>query len=243
MSWGRGCTLPRLPLPSLGNPLPASTCLFICFEGKWILIDSDQTECKKWQVYKTVLLRCVSFTCSQVSEENHGRPLTFIINSVGGNVNTMMTIIGLINIAKLSDIPVITFVLGLAASAASMIAVQGDERYINKISRHFIHFGCIWDITTKHTEIEKMYLQNKQYSESMIDLYLEACGGKLSREKLLSLQSDERGYLNAEECVKYGLCDAIIEDDLDIRKKEQEELDKHYGEFEEYMKQKQNKKS
>ena len=49
---------------------------------------------------------------------------------------------------------------------------------------------------------------------------------------------DERGYLNAEECVKYGLCDAIIEDDLDIRKKEQEELDKHYGEFEEYMKQK-----
>ena len=173
-----------------------------------------------------------------MSEENHGRPLTFIINSVGGNVNTMMTIIGLINIAKLSDIPVITFVLGLAASAASMIAVQGDERYINKISRHFIHFGCIWDITTKHTEIEKMYLQNKQYSESMIDLYLEACGGKLSREKLLSLQSDERGYLNAEECVKYGLCDAIIEDDLDIRKKEQEELDKHYGEFEEYMKQK-----
>ena len=171
-------------------------------------------------------------------DENHGRALTFIINSVGGNVNTMMTIIGLMNIAKLNDIPIITFVLGLAASAASMIAVQGDERYINNISKHFIHFGCIWDVTTKHTEIEKMYLQNKEYSESMIDLYLEACGGKLSREKLLSLQSDERGYLNAEECVKYGLCDGIIEDDLYERKREQEKVDREYNEFEQYMKEK-----
>lgn len=28
------------------------------------------------------------------------------------------------------------------------------------------------------------------------------------------LKRDERGYLNAEDCVKYGFCDSIIENEL-----------------------------
>lgn len=173
-----------------------------------------------------------------LTEENQGKCLTIIINSPGGQVDVMMTIIGLINIAKLNNITVMTFVLGLAGSAASMIAIQGDERFMSKISKHFVHFGCIWDITTKHSEIEKVYLQNKQYSESMVDLYLEACDGKLSRDILLDLQSDERGYLTADECVKYGLCDSIIETDLIARKLEEKKQEEEYAEFEIYKKEK-----
>ena len=173
-----------------------------------------------------------------LSEQNHGKHLMIILNSPGGQVDVMMTIIGLINIAKLNDITVMTFVLGMAGSAASMIAIQGDERFMSRISKHFVHFGCIWDITTKHSEIEKVYLQNKQYSESMIDLYLEACDGKLSRDTLLELQSDERGYLTADECLKYGLCDTIIETDLIKRKLEENKLAKEQEEFEEYKKEK-----
>lgn len=173
-----------------------------------------------------------------LAEENQGKHLIIIINSPGGQVDVMMTIIGLINMAKLNNITVMTFVLGIAASAASMIAIQGDERYISRISKHFVHFGCIWDVTTKHSEIEKMYHQNKQYSESMIELYLEACNGKLSREKLLSLQSDERGYLLADECLKYGLCDTIIETDLIQRKLAENKAEEEYAEFEAYKKEK-----
>ena len=76
--------------------------------------------------------------------QNFDTPLNFIINSPGGDVYVMMTILGLINIAKLNRIQVNTFIMGIAASAASVIAVQGDTRRITRISRHFIHFGSMW---------------------------------------------------------------------------------------------------
>ena len=148
------------------------------------------------------------------NEENHGKVLNFIINSPGGESYTMMTIVGLINLARLYDIVINTFVLGEAGSAASLIAVSGDNRFMSNISRHFIHFGSIWDVTQKHSEIEKICYQNKEYAENLVGLYLKASKGLLTRTKLLELESDERGYLNAEDCVKYGLCDSIIEDDL-----------------------------
>lgn len=149
-----------------------------------------------------------------LNEQNMGKKLMFFINSPGGCVYTMMTIIGLMNMARLNNIEVFTFVLGLAGSAASILAVQGDQRFMSDISRHFVHFGCIFDVTTKQTEIEKAYKQNKEYVEDMQNLYLNACNNKFTKEVLQKLQSDERGYLNAEQCLKYGLCDVIIEDDL-----------------------------
>lgn len=156
-----------------------------------------------------------------LNEQNQNKRLMFFINSPGGEVDTMLTIIGLINMARLYNIQIYTFVLGLAGSAASMIAVQGDQRYMSTMSRHFIHFGCIWDVTTKHSEIEKMYHQNKEYADNIVNLYLDACENKLSKTELLKLQSDERGYLSAEQCLRYGLCDQIIENEL-IQKRQYE---------------------
>lgn len=151
-------------------------------------------------------------------EQNRGKKLSFFLNSPGGETYVMMNIIGLINIAKLYDIEITTFVFGTAASAASMIAIQGDRRFMSNISRHMVHFGSIFSITTKESEIEKIYLQNKEYAENLDNLYIEACKGKLTRATLDKLKKDERGYLNAEECLKYGLCDAIIEHELTQKK-------------------------
>ena len=145
--------------------------------------------------------------------QNFETPLNFIINSPGGDVYVMMTILGLINIAKLNKIQINTFVMGIAASAASVIAIQGNTRKITSVSRHFIHFGSMWSLTERHSEIEKIYEQTKDYAERIDNLYLQACPG-LTAEKLRNLQLDERGYLNAEQCIEYGLCDSIIENDL-----------------------------
>lgn len=147
-------------------------------------------------------------------EQNKSKQLTFFINSPGGETYVMMSIIGLMNIAKLYNIEIITFVLGTAASAASMIAVQGDKRFMSNVSRHLVHFGSIWDVTTKNSEIEKIYEQNKEYADNLDNLYLTACRGKLTKTVLDRLKRDERGYLNAEDCLKYGFCDSIIEDEL-----------------------------
>lgn len=148
-----------------------------------------------------------------MNRQNFGNVLNFVINSPGGDVYVMMTLIGLINIAKINGITVNTFVMGVAASAASVIAVQGDNRKISKVSRHFVHFGTMWNATERYSEIEKIYEQTRDYAERIDNLYLEACPG-LTKEKLRTLQLDERGYLTAEQCVEYGLCDDIIENDL-----------------------------
>lgn len=147
-------------------------------------------------------------------EQNRGKGLTFFINSPGGETYVMMSIIGLINIAKLYDIEITTFVLGTAASAASMIAVQGDRRFMSNISQHLVHFGSIFNVTSLQSEIEKIYEQNKEYADNLDNLYLTACKGKLTKSVLDKLKKDERGYLNAEDCVKYGFCDVIIENEL-----------------------------
>lgn len=162
-------------------------------------------------------------------------PLNFIINSPGGDVYTMMTILGLMNIAKINGITINTFVMGIAASAASVIAIQGDVRKITKVSRHFVHFGTTWSITERHSEIQKIYEQTKDYAERIDNLYLESCPG-LTSEKLRELQLDERGYLNAEQCIKYGLCDSIIEDDLRYMKHISEKAEGFEDLFEDYQK-------
>lgn len=162
-----------------------------------------------------------------MNKQNFGGELNFIINSPGGDVYVMMTIIGLMNIAKINNITINTFVMGIAASAASVIAVQGDNRKITNVSRHFIHFGSMWNVTERHSEIEKIYEQTKDYAERIDNLYLQACP-RLTPEKLRSLQLDERGYLTAEQCVEYGLCDNIIENDL----AEVKSIEKDVGEFE-----------
>lgn len=177
-----------------------------------------------------------------MNPENQGKKLTFMINSPGGDTTVMMNIIGLINLAKIYDIEIITFVLGNAASAASLIAVQGTQRIMSKVATHFVHFGSIVSITTKQSEIEKTYFQNIEYAENIKNLYLEACNGKLTRDKLEKLQSDERGYVNAKDCVKYGLADYILENDLaekNLNDKERLEFEKL---FEKHMLNKQKKR-
>ena len=151
-----------------------------------------------------------------MTENNKGTPLNIVINSPGGDVSTMTTFLGLLNIAKLNGIPVRTYVLGTAASAASVIATQGDERFMSNISYHFVHFGTHVSVASKASEIDKIYIQTKEYAKVMDDLYVKASDGKMSKQLLNEIQKDERGYLNAQTCLKYGLCDRIIENDLNI---------------------------
>ena len=174
-------------------------------------------------------------------KENHGKLLNVFINSPGGDVNTMMTLLGLFNLARLNDITIKTYVLGCASSAASILAVQGDYRFMTAVSKHFIHFGQICDVTTKHSEIDKIHNQNKEYAEQMQNLYIQSCKGKLSKEMLLTLQDDERGYLNAKQCVKYGLCDTIIEDELQEKRDAEEKGHQLEKEFTQYMQDKKKK--
>lgn len=163
-------------------------------------------------------------------EENFGKQIKFIINSPGGEVFVAHQISGLIAMAKLNNIQVITIVLGYAASAASMIAIQGDYRVMGRNAMHMVHFGSIWQEITKQTEIKKSLEYNSRLSKNMQQLYLDFCPG-LTKERLQQLEEDEFGKLFADECLKLGFCDAIVEDELDKKNKEEMAEITQYKEF------------
>lgn len=168
-------------------------------------------------------------------EENIGKQLKFIINSPGGEVFVAHQISGLIAMAKINNIQVITIVLGYAASAASMIAIQGDYRVMGKNAMHMVHFGSIWQEITKQTEIKKSLEYNSRLSKNMQQLYLDHCTN-LTKERLQQLEEDEFGKLFADECLKLGFCDSIVEEELDRKIKNEAKEVAAYNEFVAYKK-------
>jgi ATP-dependent protease ClpP protease subunit len=162
---------------------------------------------------------------------NSNKNLTFIINSPGGSSFILNQISGLLSLAKLKGLSITTFVLGQAGSAASLIAVQGDIRGISKDSSHFVHFGTVTNIIQKDSELDKYHIQNKDYRNRINNVYLNNCRGLLTKKKLFEIQEDECGTLTAEQCIEYGLCDFIIENDLEekfkLEKAMQDFAEKH----------------
>jgi ATP-dependent protease ClpP protease subunit len=179
-----------------------------------------------------------------LSDENKGKTLNFFIDSPGGVATTMNQISGLIMVAKLREIKVITWVLGHAASSASLIAVQGDERFMSRNATHFVHFGFIPNFLTKSTEIEKSYKQNQEWHNRIKAIYLKNCKN-LTEEKLNKLMEDEFGTINGDECLELGFCDHVIDSDLDELLSQKEQLDIIADEFEQWKteKEKSEKKS
>lgn len=157
-----------------------------------------------------------------MSDENIDKSLNIVINSPGGSAVVMTQISSIITMAKLRNIRVITWVLGYAASAGSLIAVQGDERWMSRNAFHMIHFGSIWENFTKESELVKSLKFNQEYTKRMQKIYLDNCPN-LSVEKLKELEEDEQGRLWADECLKLGICDHIIENDYD--KKVQDDME------------------
>ena len=122
------------------------------------------------------------------------------------------------------------------------MAVQGDERWMSRNAFHMIHFGSIWENFTKETELEKSFKFTQEYTKRMQKIYLDHCP-KLTPTKLKELEEDEMGRLWADECLKLGICDHIIEDDYDEKVRAENESAEILEEVLKARKQKQKKKA
>lgn len=136
------------------------------------------------------------------------REMNIYINSPGGDISTLVSILSCLELAKATKLTVRTIVTGLAASSASMIAIVGDKRYMGEYAKHFIHFGSVFNGITKESEIEKANIYNKSHMKLVKELYLRYT--KLTKEKLDKLMEDEYGYIDAKTCKKLGLVDELV---------------------------------
>ena len=96
---------------------------------------------------------------------------------------------------------------GLAASAASVIAMAGDSVLMSPVSMMMIHNPATMAIGD-HAEMQKAIDMLDEVKESIINAYVIKSG--LSRAKLSHLM-DAETWMNANKAMELGLCDGILE--------------------------------
>jgi ATP-dependent Clp protease, protease subunit len=137
-----------------------------------------------------------------------GKEITFYLNSPGGSITAGMAVFDTMKLIT-SDIRII--VVGLAASMGSIFLCGGTKgkRFLYPHARVLIHQplimgtmrGAAVDIHIQAQEMEK-------HRAEMNKIIADASGQPLEK---IQLDSDRDFYLNAEEAVKYGLADGVLD--------------------------------
>lgn len=126
------------------------------------------------------------------------------INSPGGDVMQGMAIYSMLQNSKAK---ITARIEGIAASAASLIAMAADRIEIHSNAFMLIHqpytvaSGNAEDLVTAAGDLERMTAQ-------YVSIYAKKSGK--SEDDVLSLMKEDR-LMTADEAVAFGLCDAVID--------------------------------
>lgn len=139
-----------------------------------------------------------------LNSKNNKKPIHMYISSPGGSITDGY---GIIDTMKLISAPVYTYTIGLSASMGALIFLNGEKRYMLPHSELMLHqplggaSGQASDIEITANRILKM---KKEINEMIAN----RCNLPISDVESFT---DRDRYFNAEEALKYGLADEIIE--------------------------------
>lgn len=143
---------------------------------------------------------------SSVLNKNKGKPVTVNINSPGGDYFEGLAIY---NLLKEHDGDVTIRVLGMAASAASVIAMAGDTVKIAKAGFFMIHNAwhiCIGNKHDMHDRGDTL----AQFDDIMIDVYSDKTG--ISKDDI-TVMMDKETWISGTEAVDDGFATQFLDSD------------------------------
>lgn len=135
------------------------------------------------------------------------KPIEIFINSPGGDLEYCNEIIGLFKLANARGVGICTFVMAYAASAASMIAVCGNVRYVTRRTRHLLHFARIYEYAHNPEMLQRNLEANKFLQKELVEVYREHTKIKDIEKKLLA---DNFIITGGKALIRLGLADQII---------------------------------
>lgn len=143
--------------------------------------------------------------------------MTVWLNSPGGDVFAASQIYSMLKNHKGK---VTVKIDGIAASAASVVAMAGDETLIAPTALMMIHDPSTCAMGNK-SDMEKAIILLDEVKESIINAY--ETKSHLSRNKIAKLMSDET-WLNAKKAYEMGFVDGILfaEKKMPVPEKEDE---------------------
>tara|TARA_B100001741_G_scaffold75654_1_gene61210 strand:+ start:2594 stop:3187 length:594 start_codon:yes stop_codon:yes gene_type:complete len=130
-------------------------------------------------------------------------PIHLHIQSFGGDLMPMFHVLDCIDAL---DSPVWTYVDGYVASAASLLSVYGEKRYMTKRSFILIH-ELRTDVDGPYSEVLKDVSHSKELMHLMCDVYKMKTRMNSKQVEELLLQDV---WLNSRMCLELGLVDYIL---------------------------------
>ena len=145
----------------------------------------------------------MSMLAKSVPLEYDPPPIKLHINSYGGSVFAGLAAIDYI---KNSKIPVHSYIDGCAASAATLMSVVAERRFIHRNSCMLVHqlSGMMWG---KFQEMQDDMQNSEMLMEKIKAIYREHT--KIPKRELDKILKHDLWW-EAEKCLEYGLVDEII---------------------------------
>lgn len=149
----------------------------------------------------------------ELTKHPNVQQINLYINSYGGSVFEGTAIY---NQLKRHPAHKTVYIDGFACSVASVIAMAGDEIVMPKNALMMIHNA--WMCACGNAaELRKAADDLDTINAAGRGAYLEKAGDKLDEATLVSMMDGET-WLNAEQCIRYGLADRYAEQDADMQK-------------------------
>jgi len=136
-------------------------------------------------------------------------PIKIILNSVGGEVYSGLMIYSTIRDLVRKGIEVEIEVRGLAASMGCIILQAGSKRVTSSASRILIHEVSTWS-WGEVSEMEEKSAELRKLNNLLRDIIAKTT--KQKGEEIDKLWKKTQVWFSAEEALKFGLIDSIIED-------------------------------
>ena len=170
-----------------------------------------------WNGEKIESLTSANYIQKKLEEAKDINQINVFINSYGGEVKEGLAIY---NQLKRHSANKTVYVDGFACSIASVIAMAGDKVIMGPNTLMMIHHASTgaWG---NSEELRKAANDLDVIDKASCSSYLTKAGDKLTEEVLNQLL-DNQTWLNAEQCLQYGLCDEIAgKEDENIVKAQQ----------------------
>lgn len=131
------------------------------------------------------------------------RPVEVQINSPGGD---MFEGIAIYNVLREHSQPITVKIMGMAASAASIIAMAGDTIEIGAASFLMIHNCWVVAVGNRH-DMQQVAEWLAPFDQAMADVYAFRAKGKAATFADLM---DKESYLSGAQAIDLGLADSLL---------------------------------
>lgn len=148
------------------------------------------------------------------------KPVTVTINSPGGDFFEGLAIY---NLLREHPKAVTIEVIGMAASAASVIAMAGDTIRIGKAAMMFVH-NTQWFAAGDRHVMQKCADEMATFDDLAAELYADRTGGEL---KSIHAMMDKETFFGGEAAVEEGFADELLQSDA--KRKPSNEIEEPAG--------------